>query len=107
MLALLRTSTATIKKRNCSGYEEPVIIDCYSGKAATRYREGTATATCRGLQAEFFGNEAHKIIGKIGDLAQGLSPIQAGWLTEMTAVVEGEGHPPPDSKTRSTWHRGL
>ena len=85
------------QEKELVGYEEPIIIDCDPAKRPqdteeVRYSELSGPAN------RVPWDEAHKIIGKIGDLAQGLSLIQAGWLKKMTAVVEGEGHPPPDSK---------
>lgn len=86
-------STATINKGKLVGYDEPIIIDCDLAKRPQdtdrlRYSELSGPAS------RVPWDQACQIIGKIGDLAQGLSPIQAGRLKETTAIVEGEGHPP-------------
>jgi hypothetical protein len=83
------------------GYDEPVLIDCDPSKRPLD-TEKVCYSELSGPASRVAWDQARQIIGKIGDLAQGLSPIQAGWLKEMTAVVEGEGHPPPGSKSRST-----
>jgi len=83
-------------------YDEPVIIDCDPAKRP-HDTEKVRYSVLGGPASRVSWDQARKIIGKIGDLAQGLSPIEAGWLKQMTAVVEGEGLPPPGSKTRSTW----
>jgi hypothetical protein len=92
------------QEKDLVGYDEPVIIDCDPSKRPpdTEKRHYSALS---GPATRVPWDQARKIIGKIGELAQDLSPIAAVWLKQMTAVVEGEGQPPPGSKTRSTWHR--
>jgi hypothetical protein len=88
------------QERELVGYDEPVIIDCDPAKRP-QDTEKVRYSGLSGPASPVPWDQARKIIGKIGDLAQGLSPIQASWLKRMTAVVEGEGHPPPGSETRS------
>ena len=93
------------QEKELVGYDEPAIIDCDPAKRPQDTEKARYTVLS-GPASRVPWDQARQLIGKIGDLAQGLSPIQASWLKQMTAVVEGEGHPPPGSKTRSTWHRG-
>jgi len=86
------------------GYDEPIIIDCDPAKRP-QDTENLRHSVLSGPASRVPWDQALKIIAKIGDLAQGLDSTQAKWLKQMTAVVEGKGHPPPASKTRSTWHR--
>ena len=92
------------QERELVVYDEPVIIDCDPSKRP-QDTEKVRYSELSGPASRVPWDQARKIISKIGDLAQDLSPIAAGWLRQMTAVVEGEGHPPPGSKTRSAWHR--
>jgi len=92
------------QEREIVGYEEPVIIGCDPAKRPQNAKTRIYSELC-GPASRVSWDQARKIIGKIGDLAQGLSEIEACWLKQMTAVVEGEGHPPPGSKTHLTAHR--
>ena len=89
------------QKREVVGYDEPVIIDCDPAKRP-QDSEKVRYSALSGPASRVPWDQARKIIDKIGNLVHGLSPIQAGWLKEMTAVVVSEGHPPPGSETRST-----
>jgi hypothetical protein len=93
------------QEKELVGYDEPVVIDCDPAKRP-QDTEKVRYTVLSGPASRVPWDQARQLIGKLGDLAQGLSPIQASWLKQMTAVVKGEGHPPPGSKTRSTWHRG-
>ena len=94
------------QEREIVGYEKPVIIDCDPAKRPQNTETRIYSELC-GPASRVSWDRARKIIGKLGDLAPGLAPIQAEWLKQMTAVVEGEGNPQPGSRTRSTWHRRL
>ena len=92
------------QEKELVGYDAPHVIDC---DPTTRPQD---TATVRysvlcGPATLVSWHQARQIIGEIEGLAEGLSPIEADWLKQMTAVVEAEGHSPPGSKTRSTWGR--
>jgi hypothetical protein len=92
------------QEKEIAGYDEPVIIDCDPAKrpqdTRTRiYSELSGPAT------RVPWDQARQIISTAGTLAQGLSAIDAEGLKRMTAIVAGDGHPPPDWPTRSTWHR--
>jgi hypothetical protein len=92
------------QERELVGYDEPVIIDCDPAKRS-QDTEKVRYSELSGPASRMPWDQARKIIGKIGDLAQGLSPIQADWLKRMTAIVEGDGRPPSGWPTRSTSHR--
>ena len=92
--------------REIVGYENPVIIDCDPAKRPQNTKTRIYGELC-GPASRVSWDQARTIVGKIGDLAQRLDPIEAGWLKQMTAILESEGHPPPGSKTHSTWHRAL
>src|SRR5277367_3429281 len=86
------------------GYDEPVIIDCDPAKRP-QDTEKVRYSELSGPASRVRWDQARKIIGTIGDLAHGLSPIDADWLKRMTAIVEGDGRPPSGWPTRLTSHR--
>jgi hypothetical protein len=92
------------QERELVGYDEPVIIDCDPAKRS-QDTEKVRYSELSGPASRMPWDQARKIIGKIGDLAQGPSPIQADWLKRMTAIVEGDGRPSSGWPTRSTSHR--
>src|ERR1035438_2404128 len=92
------------QERELIGYDEPVIIECDPAKRP-QDTEKVRYSELSGPRSRIHWDQASKIIGKIGDLAHGLSPIEADWLKRMTAIVEGDGRPPSGWPTRSTWHR--
>lgn len=91
-------------ERELVGYEKPVIIDCDPAKRPHDTATRIHSELC-GPATQVPWHQARQIIGKAGALAQGLDPIQADWLKRMTAIVQGDGHPPAGWPTRSTWHR--
>jgi len=92
------------QEREIAGYDEPVIIDCAPAKRPqdTWHR---IYSELSGAVSPVSWDQARQIISTAGTLAQGLSPLQADWLKRMTAILEGEGHPPSCWPTRSTWDR--
>ena len=76
------------------GYDEPIIIDCDPAKRPQDTEKVRHSELC-GPVSRVSWHQARQIIAEIGDLARGLSPIQTDWLNQITAVVQGEGHPPP------------
>jgi hypothetical protein len=90
------------QEKELVGYVEPVIVDCDPAKRPPN----TATriyGAFSGPRTAITWDQARHIIDEVARLAPSLGPIQAGWLQQMVAVIHGNGHPPPGSKTRSTW----
>ena len=84
------------------GYENPVIIDCDPAKRPQNTKTRIYSEFC-GPASRVSWHQARQVISKAGALAQDLDPIQADWLKQMTAILEGDGHPPVGWPTRSTW----
>lgn len=92
------------QEKEIAGYDEPIIIDCDPAKRP-QDKTGRIYGDLNGPAIRVNWDQARQIIRKAAPLAQGLSPIDADWLKRMTAIVEGDGHPPSGWPTRSTWHR--
>ena len=91
------------QEREVVGYDKPVIIDCDPAKRPQDTQTRIYSELC-GPASRVPWKHARQIIGKAGQLAQGLSPIEEDWLKHITAIVEGDGHPPSGWPTRSMWH---
>lgn len=92
------------QERECTSYDQPVIIDC----DPARRPQGTAGriySDLSGPATQVSWDQARGIISEAEPLARGLSPRHADWLKRMTAIMQGDGHPPSGWPTRSTWHR--
>lgn len=92
------------QEREIVSYENPVIIDCGPAKRL----QNTTTriySELSGPASRVSWHQAQQVISKAGALAKDLNPTQADWLKQMTAILEGDGHPPVGWPTRSTWHR--
>jgi hypothetical protein len=92
------------QEKELVGYDEPVIIDCDPAKRPQDAEKVRYSELC-GPESRVSWHQAREIIAKVGGLVPGLSPIQADWLNQMTAVVQSSGNPPPGSKKRSLWTR--
>jgi len=87
------------QERELVSYDVPVIIDCDPGKRP-QDTDKVIYSVLSGPESPVTWGQARQIIGEIGRLAQGLSPMEASWLKQMTAIVEGDGQ-----SLRSTWSR--
>jgi hypothetical protein len=92
------------QEKEIVGYENPVIIDCDPAKRPQN-TTGRIYGDLNGPATRVHWDQARQIVSEAATLAQGLSPIHSDWLKRMTAIVEGDGHPPSGWPTRSTWHK--
>jgi hypothetical protein len=92
------------QERQLEGYDAPVIIDCDPAKRPQNTHKVFYSAL-GGPKSPVTWHEARQIIGEAARLAPTMSQGCADWMKQMTAIVEGDGEPPPGSQTRSIWHR--
>ena len=92
------------QERELEGYDAPLIIDCDPAKRPQNTDKVLYSVLC-GPQSPVTWDQARQIVGEAVRLAQSLSPRDADCLKQMSAIVEGDGEPPPGSQNRSIWSR--